>query len=114
MHQLDIVEYEYPRLVLDIRCGSGTYVRSLGRDLAESLGTAAVMSELVRTAVGPFCVEEACVLRELNRDSLARRLLPAPARHRSRASRRPALGSPGRSLEQRFERERGSRRTSRT
>ncbi len=77
VHQLDIVEYEYPRLVLDIRCGSGTYVRSLGRDLAESLGTAAVMSELVRTAVGPFCVEEACVLRELNRDSLARRLLPA-------------------------------------
>lgn len=77
VHQLDIVEYDYPRLVLDIRCGSGTYVRSLGRDLAESLGTAAVMSELVRTAVGPFCVEEACALRELNRESLGQHLLPA-------------------------------------
>ena len=33
IHALEVVEYDYPRLVLDIRCGSGTYVRSLGRDL---------------------------------------------------------------------------------
>ena len=38
---LEVVEYDYPRLVLDIRCGSGTYVRSLGRDLAERLGNGA-------------------------------------------------------------------------
>ena len=48
VHRIDIVEYEYPRLVLDFGCGSGTYVLSLGRDLAASLGTAAVMSGLVR------------------------------------------------------------------
>ena len=43
--QIVIVSYRYPELTLDIRCGSGTYVRSLGRDLAESIGTAAVMSD---------------------------------------------------------------------
>ncbi len=31
--------YEYPDLSLDIECGSGTYVRALGRDLGEMLGT---------------------------------------------------------------------------
>ena len=51
--------YDYPELHVQIECGSGTYVRSLGRDLAESLGTAAVMSRLTRTAIGGFRVEEA-------------------------------------------------------
>lgn len=51
--------YEYPTMRLTIECGSGTYVRSLGRDLAQSLGTAAVMSALERAAIGAFRVEEA-------------------------------------------------------
>ena len=45
----EIKSYQYPELVMEVECGSGTYIRSLGRDLAESLGTAAVMSALVRT-----------------------------------------------------------------
>jgi len=59
IHSIDIVRYEYPQLVLDIRCGSGTYIRSLARDLAQSLGTAAVMSGLERSAVGCFLIDEA-------------------------------------------------------
>ncbi len=59
IHAIDVLGYDYPELVLDIRCGSGTYVRSLGRDLAESLGTAAVMSALVRTEIGPFRLVDA-------------------------------------------------------
>ena len=37
-----------------MKCGSGTYVRSLGRDLAAALGSGAVMTALERTAIGPF------------------------------------------------------------
>ncbi|HVU88747.1 MAG TPA: tRNA pseudouridine(55) synthase TruB [Pirellulales bacterium] len=59
IHAIEVLEYEYPQLVLDIRCGSGTYIRSLGRDLAESLGTAAVMAGLARTEIGPFHQNEA-------------------------------------------------------
>jgi len=70
IHSLDVVEYEYPRLVLDIRCGSGTYVRSLGRDLAERLGTGAVMSELTRTEIGDFHLQDACQLDEMTADNL--------------------------------------------
>lgn len=59
VYSIEIISYEYPRLTLDIACGSGTYVRSLGRDLAESLGTAAVMEQLQRTAIGEFRLAEA-------------------------------------------------------
>ena len=58
IYELSVTAYEYPELCLKIRCGSGTYVRSIGRDLADSLGTAAVMSALTRTAIGKFQVQE--------------------------------------------------------
>lgn len=77
IHELRVVTYAYPELVLDIGCGSGTYIRSLGRDLAESLGTAAVMSSLERTAIGDFTVESAMDLRDISADALAKHLFPA-------------------------------------
>lgn len=75
IYSLDVVAYEYPELQLDVRCSGGTYVRALGRDLAEALGTAAVMSALVRTAVGGFTIESALALNELEEATLASRLV---------------------------------------
>lgn len=77
IHAMRVVEYVYPELVLDICCSSGTYVRAVGRDLAESLGTRAVMSSLTRTAIGGFHLEDACGLDSLSPASLGGRLLPA-------------------------------------
>jgi tRNA pseudouridine55 synthase len=77
VHSLQIVRYDYPQLTLAIECGSGTYVRALGRDVAHALGTAAVMSALERTAIGSFVIEQACTLEQLDRESLANHLLPA-------------------------------------
>src|SRR3989304_2088231 len=74
--RLEILRYEYPELELAIECGSGTYVRSLGRDLAAALGTAAVMSALVRTAIGDFRIENAIPLDALTTDTLLERLQP--------------------------------------
>ncbi len=59
VYSLTAGRYEYPELVLEICCSGGTYVRSLGRDIAESLGTCTVMSALVRTAIGPWQVSDA-------------------------------------------------------
>src|SRR5690606_15660656 len=76
IHEIAVTDYTYPELELDITCGSGTYVRALGRDLAERAGTAAVMSDLVRRAIGGFRLADAI---ELERLSAARRqeaLLP--------------------------------------
>lgn len=76
VHRLAVDEYDYPKLCLTIECGSGTYVRSLGRDLAESLGTAAVMSALERTAIGPFHVQNAVDPGLLTQENWGDALLP--------------------------------------
>ncbi len=77
IQQLDVVRYAYPELTLEVRCGSGTYIRALGRDIATALGSAAVMSALERTAIGGFAVEDACTLEQLTAETLATHLLPA-------------------------------------
>jgi len=50
---------------LEVRCGKGTYMRALGRDLAMKLGTCGHITSLRRTAVGPFTEESAISLETL-------------------------------------------------
>lgn len=76
VYALSLVGYAYPEVVLGIECSSGTYVRSLGRDIAAALGTGAVMSGLVRTAIGPFPLSAACELDQLSPETIASQLLP--------------------------------------
>lgn len=45
-------------LRLTVNCSSGTYIRSLARDIGRALGSAAHLSRLRRTRVGPFDLEE--------------------------------------------------------
>jgi len=52
------------RMMFDVSCSRGTYVRTLCREIAEALGTAGHMSFLVRTAVGPFLLQETLSLEE--------------------------------------------------
>ncbi|MDA0270087.1 MAG: tRNA pseudouridine(55) synthase TruB [Chloroflexi bacterium] len=51
-----------PRIVLDVRCGRGFYVRSLAHDLGQTLGVGAHLAELRRTQVGPFTADESTPL----------------------------------------------------
>jgi len=60
-----------------VGCGKGTYIRSLGRDLAKALGTVGHLSELRRTAVGPFREEAAISLPKLEALGHNSRLLGA-------------------------------------
>jgi tRNA pseudouridine55 synthase len=48
-----------------VTCGKGTYIRSLGRDLAVALGTVGHLSALRRTAAGPFREDAAISLPKL-------------------------------------------------
>ncbi|MFM7073105.1 MAG: tRNA pseudouridine(55) synthase TruB [Planctomycetota bacterium] len=71
IHSARCSEFQLPSMRLDIACGTGTYVRSLGRDIARALGTEAVMAELRRVAIGPFSVEQSVALATLEREGLA-------------------------------------------
>lgn len=70
VHRLELLEFDWPRLTLDMECSSGTYVRSIGRDLGEQLGCGGVMTSLVRTAVGPFRIEDAIGTEALKREEI--------------------------------------------
>ena len=52
-------------LDVSVRCSSGTYIRSLARDLGEDLGVGGHLTALRRTTVGPFGLENARTLKEL-------------------------------------------------
>lgn len=77
VHRIDLLSYSWPELELVIECGSGTYVRSIGRDLGDALGCGAVMTELVRTRIGPFELSNAITLDALDAMTLPKHLLPA-------------------------------------
>lgn len=74
--RFDLLLYDFPRLVVEIECGSGTYIRALGRDLGRDLGCGAVMSRLERLAIGAFNVESAVSPAELTAENLWEHLLP--------------------------------------
>ena len=76
IHTIDLITYTYPELVLDIKCGTGTYIRALGRDLAFSLNTAAVMSALERTAIGNFQIEDSLDLTAVSADNVSTVIRP--------------------------------------
>lgn len=53
-----------------INCSSGTYIRSLARDIAKQCGTVAYMSKLVRTKSGNFTIEKAVDFEKLSQNDL--------------------------------------------
>lgn len=54
IHRIEVINYQWPRLVLTIECGSGTYIRSIARDLGAKLGCGGLMSALQRTRIAEF------------------------------------------------------------
>ena len=76
VYDIQIVHYEFPKLELTVSCGSGTYIRSLGRDLASRLGTAAVMESLVRASIGSFALDDAVTVDSLEPGEIQEHLLP--------------------------------------
>jgi tRNA pseudouridine55 synthase len=62
---LALLDWQPPTAVVDVVCGSGTYIRSLARDLGEHLGCGAHLAALTRTAVGAFRLEDAVRLDDL-------------------------------------------------
>lgn len=58
---------EFPRIRIAVKCSKGTYIRSLGRDIGEALGTTAVIDRLERTRAGMFSLENAVTLEEIKK-----------------------------------------------
>jgi len=57
--RIDLIAYAWPRLEITVDCGSGTYIRSVARDVGEALGCGGLIEVLVRTRIGPFTLLDA-------------------------------------------------------
>ena len=80
VHELELVGLSLPLLDLRVHCSSGTYVRSLARDLGERLGVGGYLAALRRTRVGSFRVEDATPPRALTDAHVLLAALIDPAR----------------------------------
>ncbi len=76
INELKIISYIDNKLTLEIECGAGTYIRSLGRDIATSLNTLATMTSLVRTKLGAWNIEDCIDIKDNTNEFIQSNLLP--------------------------------------
>jgi tRNA pseudouridine55 synthase len=69
IYELELLDYKdglpYPTLKINVRCSKGTYIRTLGVNIGESLGYPAHMTSLVRSQSGPFTLDESFTFEEI-------------------------------------------------
>jgi tRNA pseudouridine55 synthase len=65
MTELVILDYTWPLLRFRVSCSSGTYIRALARDIGNALGCGAYLTELRRTRIGEFRIDDAVRLEVL-------------------------------------------------
>lgn len=68
VYKIEVLEYEWPKLVIRTEVSSGTYIRALGEDIGEKLGVGAYLTGLRRTKIGSYRVEDAKKLEEITEE----------------------------------------------
>ncbi|MBR3253776.1 tRNA pseudouridine(55) synthase TruB [Candidatus Saccharibacteria bacterium] len=66
IYNIEILDYTYPELRVRCHVSSGTYIRTLGEDIGEKLGTGAYLTALRRTKVGKYDVANAKRLEDFS------------------------------------------------
>lgn len=69
INELRVTSYQWPNLGIHVKCGSGTYIRSLADDIGRALGVGGYCEELRRTKVGDFDVKDALPMEGLTQSS---------------------------------------------
>jgi len=72
IHSMNLISYNWPELVFEVSCSSGTYIRALARDIGQKLGCGAYLTALRRTRIGDYRIEDAKTLEELIMDKAAK------------------------------------------
>ncbi len=76
INDIKIVNYSNGELTVNIKCGSGTYIRSIGRDIAQELNTVATMTSLIRTSIDSFKLEDCYNIADLNEQNIKEKIIP--------------------------------------
>lgn len=78
IHSSTLQKYEYPYVSFTTEVSSGTYIRSLVEDLGKTLGTGAYMSDLRRTRIGAFALDQAVSVAKLSPEVIAAKIAALP------------------------------------
>ncbi|MDE6505043.1 MAG: tRNA pseudouridine(55) synthase TruB [Clostridia bacterium] len=76
IYSIELTEKANDCFTFEIECGGGTYIRSLARDIARSLGTCAVMCALKRTQSGIFTIENSVKSEDLSYENIKNHIIP--------------------------------------
>ncbi len=66
IHYINLLSYKPPIIDLEIKCSSGTYIRSIAHDLGQSLGCGAYLFKLKRTEIGSYNLLNSFSLEQIN------------------------------------------------
>ncbi len=69
IHEIQLLSYKYPILKIQIKCSTGTYIRSLAHDIGQKLGCGAYCNELERTKIGDFSVKNTSPIEKIDIDN---------------------------------------------
>ena len=64
-------EFSYNNFQFEITCSSGTYIRSICRDLAGALSTCGTMLSIIRTKCGGFSIDNSCTLHDIEQGKIS-------------------------------------------
>ena len=70
IREITIRNFDFPKCEISVRCGKGTYIRSLARDLGARLDAGAHLSKLTRTRVGEFNLNRALPLKSIRAEKI--------------------------------------------
>lgn len=59
IYDIEIENINLPSFTMRVRCGKGTYIRTLAEDIGDALKTCAMLTDLTRLAIGPYTIENA-------------------------------------------------------
>jgi len=75
IRRIDDITYEYPLVCFNTEVSSGTYIRSLARDIGSHLGVGAYMSNLERTSIDKFSLKDAHSIEDITPETIRDYLL---------------------------------------
>jgi len=75
IYEIQLRKFEWPWLEIKVRCGKGTYIRSLANDIGKKLGCGAYLEKLVRTKIGKFDIKDSLRLKDLTHKNWTKKII---------------------------------------
>lgn len=66
IYRLDLISFKDNKIEFEVECSKGTYIRTLGEDIAKRLGTIGYLSSLQRSKIGSFSLSDAISIDDIS------------------------------------------------